>query len=58
MQVTADCRYPTDFFLWMALYCPPEGQDNAIPKHKTLRREPSSDSLNHQKEIELSCILT
>lgn len=56
MQVTADCRYPTDFFLWIALYCLPEGQDNAIPKHKTLRREPSSDSLNHQKEIELSCI--
>ena len=56
MQVMADCRYPSDFFLWMALYCLPEGQDNAIPKHKTLRREPSSDSLNHQKEIELSCI--
>lgn len=31
-------------------------QDNAIPKHKTLRREPSSDSLNHQKEIELGFI--
>jgi len=31
-------------------------QDNAIPKHKTLRREPFSDSLNHQKEIELCFI--
>ena len=26
MQVMADCRYPTDFFLRMALYCPPEGK--------------------------------
>ena len=26
MQVMANCRYPTDFFLWMALYCPPEGK--------------------------------
>lgn len=26
MQVMANCRYPTDFFLWMALYCSPEGK--------------------------------
>lgn len=31
-------------------------QDNAIPKHKTLRREPSSGSSNHQNEFEQSLI--
>ena len=44
------------FFPLDGIILPTGRQDNAIPKHKTLRREPSSDSLNHQKEIELGFI--
>lgn len=46
-----ECNFPLD-----GIILPTGRQDNAIPKHKTLRRELSSDSLNHQKEIELGFI--
>ena len=44
------------FFPLDVIILPTGRQDNDIPKHKTLRREPFSDSLNHQKEIELGFI--